>query len=402
MAKERWELAPNYVTLCDPANWERTGKGKFKAYRYYLAILEEREAGQRTSPHLFTINVRKGMKPVFGDKRVVTVTNATTITETIQDSFSSKIAAESSLKNTLGGKDVFTIEAQTKISTEITYALSSQLSSTKSYQVQSTHEFMSSMSLEYPEGGDPGKEIKYFFYLPLWSVHWDVYLYKVESIELTYKRQWLQRGLLNAFKKVRTFSLPATSLPKMPLARISFYEPQEIPVAHLGEYKPEVDDPERVTVSSPPPTCPDLKLPLPDLSLEDCAKIAFPETERESEDQKAVTKVSRKKKVSPIYRHLEKAERRHPATAKAAAKKSGGIKRAKATAAKATAAKKSALGAGATKRAVTAGTKSILKGSKGVAKAGAAKATKQGLAKGGAKVAAKKRPGGTAAKSRVR
>jgi hypothetical protein len=383
MAKETWVLVPNYLNLCDPANWQKTGKGKFKASRYHLAIIEQKETSQRTSPSLFTIIVRKGMKPVFGNKRIVTVTNVTTITENIENSFSSKLAAESSLKNSLGGKDVFAIEVQSKISSEITQALSSQLSSTRSYQVQSTHEFMSSMSLEYPENGDPGKEIKHLFYLPLWPVHWDVYLYKVESIELTYSRQWFKRGLRNVFKKARNFSPLVASFPKIPLARISFYEPQEIPLSHLGEYKPEVDDAERITVSSPPSTCPELKLPMPDMSLEDCAKIAFPETEQESEDQEAVTKASQKRRESPIHKHLEKAQRRYPAAAKAAAKKSAAAKRST----QSVAAKKSAARDGTIKRpSIRGGAKSMVKGSaQGVAKVGAAKGAKKTAAKGGVK-----------------
>lgn len=308
MSKVIWRIIPDNITLSDPANWQRTVQGMYRAMRYYVVIAEEKTFEAKSTPPLITVPVPAGVKPAFSEKKIVVVTYTESITDTIQHSLASKIAAESSLKNSASLKEGFSSELQTKISTEISTALSAQLSSTKAYQVQSTHEIVTSIAFERPENAGQEGKLTYYLYLPVWPVTWNIYLYRVESLELSYRRFSFDRGVLKFFKKVREASPLDTCDPKFPLAQLSLYEPQEVIAVHSGEYTPDVIYPDEVRAGLLATPCGQLPVPEPTMSLEDCAKIAFPETEEEVELRERAKKANKERKKSPLDREIARTE----------------------------------------------------------------------------------------------
>ncbi|MDT4955084.1 MAG: hypothetical protein QOJ02_3222 [Acidobacteriota bacterium] len=308
MPKVIWRIIPDNITLSDPDNWQRTVQDRYRATRYYIAIVEEKSFEAKSTPPLITVPVPAGVKPAFSEKKIVVVTYTESITDTIQHSVASKIAAESSLKSSASVKEGFSSELQTKISTEISTSLSSQLSSTKAYQVQSTHELLTSIAFEHPGNAGQAGKLIYYLYLPVWPVRWNVYLYRVESIELNYRRFSFNRGMLKFFKKVREARPLDTYEPKFPLAQLSFYEPQEVIAVHSGKYTPGVIYPDEVRAGLLAAPCGELPVPTPTMSLEDCAKVAFPETEEEIELRERAKRVSKERKKSPLTGEIERAE----------------------------------------------------------------------------------------------
>lgn len=308
MSKVIWRIIPDNITLSDPDNWRKTVQDRYRATRYYVAIAEEKDFEAKSTPPLITVPVPAGVKPSFSEKKIVVVTYTESITDMIQHSVASKITTESSLKSSASLKEGFSSELQTKLGTEISSSLSSQLSATKAYQVQSTHELVTSIAFERPENAGQEGKLTYYLYLPVWLVRWSVYLYRVESLELSYRRFSFDRGVLKFFKKVREAGPLDTYDPKFPLAQLSFYEPQEVIAVHSGKYTPDVIYPDEVRAGLLTTPCGELPVPEPSMSLADCAKIAFPETEEEVKLGERVKKANKERKKSTLTREIEKAE----------------------------------------------------------------------------------------------
>lgn len=314
MARVSWRVFPDNITLSDPGNWQRTHQSRHRATRYYVAIEEHKLFEARTTPPLITVPVPAGVKPVFSEKKIVVVTYSESITETVQNAVASKIATESSLKNSLSLKDGFSSELQAKISTEISESLSEQLSGTKSYQVQSTHEIMTSVAFERPDAAGVDQKITYHLYLPVWPVTWNIYLYRVESLELSYRRFSFHRGVSKFFRKIRENGEFETYDLRMPITQISFYEPQVMLAVQSGEYSAEVPYPDEVRLGRLTNECSQTTVAQMTMSLEDCAKIAFPETEEELGLRERAKKANKRRKPSPLALEIEKVERALPKT----------------------------------------------------------------------------------------
>jgi len=309
MAKVIWKIIPDNITLSDPDSWQKTAQGRYSANRYYVAIVEEKAFQAKATPPSITVPVPAGVKPVFSEKKIVVLTYTESIAETVQNSVTSKISTESSFKNAISLKDGFSAELQTKLGTEISELLSLQLSGTKTYQVQTTHEIIASISFERPDVKASNGKVTYYLYLPVWPVTWSVYLYKIESLELSYRRFSFHRGVSKFFKKVRDIGQPNVYYPKIPLAQLSFYEPQEVLAVESGEYTPDVIYPDEVNVSRFTVECSKLSDCRSSMSLEDCANIAFPETEEEVSLAHRVKKSTKARKRPPLALEIEKVER---------------------------------------------------------------------------------------------
>jgi hypothetical protein len=332
MARVIWRIFPDNITLSDPDNWHQTAQDRHRATRYYVAIEEEKTFNARVTPPLITVPVPAGAKPVFSEKKIVVVTYAESISEMVQHTVTSKIVTESSLKSSVSLKDSLSAELQTKIGTEISESLSTQLSGTKTYQVQSTHEITTSVAFERPEATATNTKVTYYLYLPVWPVKWNIYLYKVESLELSYRRFSFHKGVSKFFKKIREIGDLDVYQPKIPIAQLSFYEPQELLAVQSGEYTPDVLYPDEVHVGRLTVESSKLSVGESTMSLEDCAKVAFPETEEEVGLRQRAKKANKERKKSPLASEIETVERSLTAPGRRGAhdqKKSIGLKKQK-------------------------------------------------------------------------
>ena len=351
MPKTIWRVIPDNITLSDPENWIKTKSDHFQATRFYLAIVEHRTYKPKTTRPLVTVPVPSGVKPVLSEKKIVVTTYTEAITETIQTSVTTKLATESSFKNAASLKDGISAEIQTKISTEISTGLSSQLSNTKTYQVQSTHEVVNSLSFESPQNPGTDTKSQFYLYVPVWPVTWNLYLYRIEILKLSYKRFTLKQGVLRLFKKVRSMEPLQLVDPKVPLAQFLFYEPQDVLASNAGDYDPEVVNPDEISIQPLTEQCAKLAVPTQTMSLEDCASIAFPETEEESVMREEARKVNKERKRSPLRAEIESIRRRRKAGGEGLTKKARKVS-ARRSAAKTVATKKRAKKSAARRSAV--------------------------------------------------
>lgn len=309
MPKTIWRVIPDNITLSDPDNWIEISDDNFQATRFYLAIVEQRAYKAKTTPPLITVPVPAGVKPVLNEKKIVVTTYTEAITETIQNSVTTKLATESLFKNAASLKEGISAEIQNKISSEISTGLSSQLSSTKTYQVQSTHEVASSLSFESPQNPGANPKTQFYLYLPVWPMTWNLYLYRVETLELSYERFTFKKGITWFLTKVRSLEPLQLQDPKLGLAQFLFYEPQDVLASNAGDYDPEVVNPDDISIRPLVEKCPELAVPTQTMSLEDCASIAFPETEEESGMREKVRRVNKARRRSPLHDEIEKFKR---------------------------------------------------------------------------------------------
>jgi hypothetical protein len=350
MPKTIWRVIPDNITLSDPENWIKTETDHFQATRCYLAIVEHRAYKPKTTPPLVTVPVPSGVKPVLSEKKIVVTTYTEAITETIQTSVTTKLATESSFKNAASLKDGISAEIQTKLSTEISTGLSSQLSNTKTYQVQSTHEVVNSLSFESPQNPGTVTKSQFYLYMPVWPVTWNLYLYRIEILKLSYERFTLKQGVLRLLKKVRSMEPLQIVDPKVPLAQFLFYEPQAVLASNAGDYDAEVINPDEISIQPLTEQCSKLAVPTQTMSLEGCASIAFPETEEESILREEARKVNKERKRSPLRAEFERVRHRRSAGKSFATKKRARRSAVKRSAAKKSSAKRSAVKKSSAKR----------------------------------------------------
>jgi hypothetical protein len=202
---------------------------------------------------------------------------------------SSKIGSEIGLGAT-GLTPKLQSELQSKVSSELLQTAESELGQTNSYEVQNSEEIQSSLSLA-PNGKAPGvdKLILYFF-LKLWPWRFNVYLHKIEYLQLEYKREWL-------WWQVRNTILTRELSPRQPLYQIVYYEPDDWPSLRENSYEPQVSDISLSVLPLKPNGYPKVSDP-GTTSLEDLARLAFPVSKAEKEKAKARKKVDGSKKAA--------------------------------------------------------------------------------------------------------
>jgi hypothetical protein len=118
--------------------------------------------------------------------------------------------------------------------------------------------------------------------------------------------------LARFFRKVRESSELQSYELGMPIAQLSFYEPQEVLAVHSGPYSAEVQFPDEVRLVRLTSQCEGLAVPPTTMSLEDCANVAFPESEEEAGLRDRAKRANRKRKASPLALEIEEVEHAIP------------------------------------------------------------------------------------------
>lgn len=306
MTKKDWIITPDDMTLATPSGWENLGRNRYRAIRAHILIDKYREDFSKTGPVVHEQVLPAGSEFKIEQKQIIVRKNINTFSNSIHRALSTKISAEVAAKigNELGfsakglaGKT--SNEISTKFGTEVTESLSGDFSTIKSFEIESTEEFVRSLVLKVPEQGTVEK-IKYFFYLPLWVWRWDLYLYKIEIVELTYRKNWL-------WQQIRESVHPVSYDVKIPLAQIMFYEPLDTPSVEPGIYTPEVKDAGEVLIRPVPGVCPvanneDV------MPLESFVPIAFPQNKVERADSRRAGALVAGAKKTPSSKIIERLE----------------------------------------------------------------------------------------------
>jgi hypothetical protein len=273
-----WRRVPDDFSLYEQKNWDRQGN-RFRAARKLFLVVKNRSTSTFDGPVLFDRTLPKDADIKIERKQSIVRKNTIQIGSSLQTAISTKLASEVSSKvgADLGlipllSKAKISGELATKISGEFTAELTKQVTGTSAYEVTSADEITSSMSLK--TAGQDGAVHKYHFFLPVWRHTWDIYLYSQETFELTYRRNMLLQKVRDSFKH-ETWDL------RLPLARITFYEPQDdLPSFHPAPYKPDVADASTITIDRLTDPMPNAA-PASQMGFTEIASLAFPVTKDE-------------------------------------------------------------------------------------------------------------------------
>jgi hypothetical protein len=281
-----WQRVPDDFSLIEPESWKTPTKKRFGAVRKIYLIVKRRSVGTLNGPVLLPRTLPEGTEIKYEKKVSIVTKRIDTISTSVQKTITSKLSSELSTKlNAELGLFPVPVsakvsgEVQSKIAAEFTTALTTQVSGTQSFEVTNLAEFTSSISLKAPSKQSP--PLKYYFFLPVYTCYWDIYLYQQETLEFTY------RSKLWFFKERQDEKYASQDL-KVPLARIVFYEPvDDFPSLELDPFKPDVVDGSKVMVEKLNDPCPSVNYH-EENSLQDLAAAAFPVTSEEEDIRRAV------------------------------------------------------------------------------------------------------------------
>lgn len=301
VADYSWQRVPDDFSLIEPESWTTSVKRRFGAVRKIYLIVKKKSVDTIDGPVLLRRTLPEGTE-IKNERKVSVVTKRIdTISTSVQKTITSKLSSELSTKLNaeLGlfpvpGSAKISGEIQGKIAAEFTTALTNQVSNTRSFEVTNLEELTSSVTLKLPANNSPLK--KYYFFLPVHTCHWDIYLYQQETLEFTYKTKfWYWNKRENEKHSLEDL--------KVPLARLVFYEPTDdpFPSLQMDPFTSAVVDGSKVTVEELKEPCPTVT-PDDENSLHDLAITAFPVSREEEEIKraaraKAPPKKSRKDRI---------------------------------------------------------------------------------------------------------
>lgn len=301
-----WLTVPDDSALSVRSGWQRLGKNRYQAVRRHILIVERRDNNTKKGPVIASPSMPADTEFKYEHKQTVVKKFISSITRSIQQTVSTKISTEVSTKLVSEATASATpslktqAELQSKISTEFSASLSEQLSGTRTYELTSQEELLRSMTLGKTADDGSGKEATYTFYLPLWVWRWDIYLYEVETLEVTYKRSWL-------LWQIRETAVPKKVLPLQPLATVMFYEPQDFPSVTKSAYTPEVTDSNEVKVLPLAGRAP-VTANKEATALDAFIRLAFPTTKSDRAKSGRASRVLQKSKEDPSENLLKKFE----------------------------------------------------------------------------------------------
>jgi hypothetical protein len=317
MAEKICIRIPSDDALSERSGWASLGDGTYSAIRFHVLVIKQRERSIVKGPAIEVLNLPGGSEYKYERKNARIVKNTLSIQESIQETVTTKLAQEVTKKiaSEIGATGVLpsaklSSEVQLKSGVELTDAVQSGLTRTRSYEIQNSEEITRSVS--YKSDGSSRPSLSLHFYLGLWPWRWDFYLLKVEYLRLRYAKHmfWFD---------VRKTISQATAEPKVPLFRASFYEPQaDFSISEGSHFSEIADDGDEITVG--PFTDPAGKAGCPaGAPLEELARHAFPVTR--AEKRKRLTAA---KKASVRGRFVNKG--RVLSKGRAAKKKAGGAR----------------------------------------------------------------------------
>lgn len=290
MAIYMWFKVPDDLVLCDRSNWASLGNDRYGMVRKLFVVVARKGTHTEDGPVLFERTLPVGSEIKYERKQSVITKNTVSINTSVQRTVTTRLASEisSKLNADIGLCPISptakaTTGLESKLSAEFTDILTTNLSGVKSYEISKAEEFTSSLTLKTPAQFDSLQ--KYYFFLPVWRWDWDIYLYSQELLEFSYRKSWVLR-------RVRDSYAHDNQLLKLPLARLSFYEPQDdFPSMRSTPFSGPVADP-GIIVAEPldlasASACPHLT-DRDQMSLKDFAEIAFPVSKKEKAQARRV------------------------------------------------------------------------------------------------------------------
>jgi hypothetical protein len=312
---------PPDEALSSRSGWQAAGNDTFIAMQAHVAGVPARAAITRKGPPTEVIRLAEGAEYTAELKRIRVETYTEEITGSIEQTITTKFAAEVSAKmaSEIGvsapmSSAKFSAEVQAKSGIELASAVRRSLAARRSFEVQESQEVRRSVTYKAPH------DTVLQFHLEYWPWRWEFYVYRAELLRLRYKHHWVWRDVRETVEK-------RVVEPHLPLFAVTFYEPQDTQSVTVDDYTPEVTDGdvikvEPLTAETAPATLPAFSDP-PGPSLEDLARLAFPTTRAERRTARAGKKAAaRGKKSAPRKAGAKRASAKRKAAKKATPKKS--------------------------------------------------------------------------------
>jgi DNA-binding protein HU-beta len=286
MPQTIWLQIPPENVLEERSRWRSLGNKTFSTVRFHILVRKNRDKKLVNGPLIKELKLPGGAEYQVAQKKVHIVKHSDTIQQSIQETVTTKLAQEVAQKiaSEIGSNGVLASaklasEVRTKSGLELTEAVQESLTVTRSYEIEDSKEITQSVTWKAGTDGNVRPSITLRFYLGLWRWNWDVYLYKVEYLRLRYEKNWVWPDVRKTISEV-------SAEPKLPLFRVSFYEPQDEFSMSEGSYVPDINDEgDEVRIEPLPDHIQRTSCPT-GASLESLARLAFPVTKQERTDKK--------------------------------------------------------------------------------------------------------------------
>jgi hypothetical protein len=315
-----WVVVPS-ADFSEKENWKSLGSSRYSAFRAILYVKASNGDGWRHGPIVAAHNINPNDTITVEHRRQRIWKRTDSASETLNESvstrflnaWSSKLAAEA--KSTVAGQSAaISNELTSTFEHEFSATVGRALTNASSFEMQDLIEAKHQIELK---GSDVPREAH--FRHRFWPRHWDVYLFSVEYLELSFRRRWVWWQVRDTIKEVGRRHLG------IPLFRVTFYDPQENIDITYGPIQNELSEPHRmmveplsssVTISGDPPFD----------SLAENARRAFPQDAAERKE--AESHRGRKKRAHVAKKAKKAAARRHRVGAKTTRSRAAASRRA--------------------------------------------------------------------------
>ena len=327
MQERRWIVTPDDETISRQDGWRSLRDNRYSVCRFHLLIMGKRDQHAQNGPSFTETEIPARATYNWSKKRAKTIKCETTLETSLKRTVTSKAATEVSSKiaseigiNAAALATKLQSEIQSKMSAELVESAERELAQTNSYEVQNTDEIVSSISLSPTGANTTSDPLNLYFFLKVWPWRWDVYLHKIEYLQLEYRSWWY-------WWQIRDTIVEYECNLRAPLLQIVYYEPDTWPSLRERAYEPDVPDISIAVLPLNPngyPRVGDAEA----TSLQDLARLAFPASRAERERSRKATKKAAKstKKGAGEKASAKKAAKASPRkigkrTTKTAAKK---------------------------------------------------------------------------------
>jgi hypothetical protein len=318
VARCEWFQAPQDVTLGDRAAWHQVGKDKtlFAAGRAHILVVKRPTSEFKNGPVVLPIDLPVGAEATISEKHISVTKHSGSFTNSIAETVTEKVSYEETKSigaEFSGGLNPVAksmARSDSKLAEELSLSLQSQFSRTRSYEITNTEEIVRSLAIK-PTGALASPLQKYNVHLKLKVHRWDVFLYRIETAQVKYRKRWV-------FKDIRDNAQSRATDVMWPLGQLVFYEPLSVPSIGGPDYTPDIHDGEQVEFVALSTEAPKGLSPRA-TAWQSLVRTAFPVSKEEKTHSKRVSRAVSREREKREFAWVPK-----PAAKRVGGRKKGG------------------------------------------------------------------------------
>ena len=279
-----WIQTPSDQALSESQTWTKIGTNRYAAFRFHLLVVPGQENSLKNGPIHKQVEWPIDATYRVQDKITKITKHEFVLQEAITSSVTNKISREaigkvssSATGNLAGLSATMGTEVQRTTGNELVKFLQDVLSTTSTLSVETSSETLTALEFKVLPKSDSIQTRTVFVFFKLRELYWKVFLSRVEYLELEYEKNWVWPDVR---KTVKTVELDL----KIPLFKISYYEPVTEFSYAFDSYTPQVEDAtiirsEVLSGSEHPSATPKIST-----RMEELAKLAFPTSRKEKQE----------------------------------------------------------------------------------------------------------------------